>query len=209
MNSTTRIKICGISTLDAMHSAADAGADYVGFVHWAKSPRFIEIESAGALAEGLPATTTPVSLFVDAPIEQMLTSPFEWIQLHGREDETTCRRLREAGHRIIRGFHFSPEAVERWNACPDVDRLLVDGSRIGGTGETFDHDALRRVMPSTSTPLLVAGGLHDGNVANAIRATGCWGVDVSSGVEASRGTKDAARIRSFCAAVREADAGMI
>ena len=204
-----RIKICGISTLDAMHSAAEAGADYVGFVHWANSPRFIEIESAGALAEGLPATTTPVSLFVDAPIEQMLTSPFEWIQLHGREDETTCRRLREAGHRIIRGFHFSPEVVERWDACPDVDRLLVDGSRIGGTGETFDHDALRRVMPSTSTPLLVAGGLDDGNVANAIRGTGCWGVDVSSGVEVSRGTKDSARIRSFCAAVREADAGMI
>ena len=209
MKRTTRIKICGITTADAMHCAAEAGADHLGFVHWPKSPRFIEIEQAAGLAAGLPDRVTPVSLFVDATIEQMVSTPFEWIQLHGREDEATCRRLREAGHRIIRGFHFSPEAVERWDACPDVDRLLVDGSRIGGTGEPFDHDALRTVVPSTSTPLLVAGGLHAGNVGNAIRTTGCWGVDVSSGVEASRGTKDAARIRSFCEAVREADAGVV
>ena len=201
----TRIKICGITTAEAMHAAAEAGADYLGFVHWPRSPRFIEIEPAVRLAAGLPDTVNPVSLFVDATVEQMLKSPFEWIQLHGREDEATCRQLREAGHRIIRGFHFSPEAVERWDTCPDVDALLVDGSRIGGTGESFDHDALQAMMPSIESPLFIAGGLDPNNVEEVVSATRCWGVDVSSGVEASRGVKAPDRIRSFCARVRQAD----
>ena len=205
MSNSTRIKICGITTTDAMNSATEAGADYLGFVHWPKSPRFIEIKQAESLAAGLPETVTPVSLFVDAPIEQMLSTPFEWIQLHGREEEATCRQLREAGHRIIRGFHFSPKAVERWDTCSDVDAILVDGSRIGGTGESFDHNALQALMPSIKTPLIVAGGLDPENVGTVIEATRCWGVDVSSGVEAGRGVKDPARIHSFCTAVREAD----
>ena len=205
MSNSTRIKICGITTTDAMNSATEAGADYLGFVHWPKSPRFIEIKQAESLAAGLPETVTPVSLFVDAPIEQMLSTPFEWIQLHGREDEATCGQLREAGHRIIRGFRFAPEAVERWDTCPDVDALLVDGSRIGGTGESFDHDALQSMMPSIETPLFIAGGLDPENVENVVSATRSWGIDVSSGVEASRGVKDPDRIRSFCARVRQGD----
>ena len=202
MSVPTRIKICGIRDAEALEAAVEAGADYLGFVHWAGSPRHIGIEDAARLAEGLPETVTPVSLFVDAPIERMLSTPFEWIQLHGGEDETTCRRLCQAGRRIIRGFHFSPEAVERWDTCPDVDVLLVDGSRIGGTGESFDHSALGDLNPRMETPLIVAGGLDPENVGGMVRSTGCWGVDVSSGVERERGIKDPDRIRAFCREVR-------
>ena len=202
MSVPTRIKICGIRDDEALEAAVEAGADYLGFVHWAGSPRHIGIEDAARLAAGLPERTTPVSLFVDESIERMLETPFQWIQLHGGEDESTCRRLREAGHRVIRGVHFTPEAIQRWAECEDVDLLLVDGSRTGGTGESFDHEALMRLGTRIDTPLIIAGGLDPNNVKRVIQATQCWGVDVSSGVESERGRKDPALIRRFCQATR-------
>lgn len=202
MSEPTRIKICGIRTAEALEAAVDAGADYLGFVHWAGSPRCISLEDAARLAQALPETTTPVSLFVDESIERMLETPFRWIQLHGDEDESTCQRLREAGHRIIRGFHFSPEAIKRWADCGYVDLLLVDGSKTGGTGESFDHAALTELTPRLQTPLIVAGGLDPENVGGIVQTTRCWGVDVSSGVESERGIKNPDRIRAFCHEVR-------
>lgn len=202
MNEGTKIKICGIREREALDASIEGGADFVGFVHWPGSPRHVTIAHAQELAAHLPDSIAPVGLFVDEPLEVMLASPFQWIQLHGNEDESICRSLKKAGKNIIRGFHFSPESVQRWQACPDVDRLLVDGSRIGGTGEGFDHLRLVEHLAQDSKPLLLAGGLNPENVTTAVQRTRPWGVDVSSGVEQSRGLKDPGRILKFCSAVR-------
>ena len=198
------IKICGIREREALDATVEGGADLVGFVHWAGSPRHVSIEQAVELAGHLPDSIAPVGLFVDELLEVMLSSPFQWIQLHGKEDEETCRRLNDAGKHVIRGFHFHSEQLRRWQSCHDVDRLLVDGSSIGGTGESFDHDLLIEHLSKDSKPVLLAGGLTPENVTTAVRRTNPWGVDVSSGVERSKGYKDPNRILEFCRAVKTA-----
>jgi phosphoribosylanthranilate isomerase len=139
-------------------------------------------------------------------MDEMLAWPHEWIQLHGREDEQVAEELRSEGYQIIRGFRFDPVTVERWDRCPAVDRLVIDGSTVGGTGEAFDHEALKAMSSMLETPLLVAGGLTPTNVASLIETMAPWGVDVSSGVESSRGRKNPELIEAFCAAVRAASA---
>lgn len=206
MTEHVRIKICGIREREALEAAIRGEADFVGFVHWNGSPRHVEIPTAEELAGHLPDTITPVGLFVDADFETMRSCPFSWIQLHGREDESLCRNLADAGKRIIRGIHFTPDNVRRWRACEAVERLLVDGSKIGGTGEGFDHDMLIDRDLMNSRALMLAGGLTPENVATAIGRVRPWGVDVSSGVERSRGQKDPDRILQFCTAVRSASA---
>ena len=202
MSHDVRIKICGITDQPALDAAIEGKADFIGFVRWNGSPRFIDAATAEQLASSLPTDINPVGLFVDAPLEEMLECPFEWIQLHGSEEETTAHALKDAGKQVIRGFRFDPDAVRRWDACHAIDRVLVDGSRIGGTGEGFDHANLAGIMQEITTPLFIAGGLGPGNVADAITQCPPWGVDVSSGVEHERGRKDPALIRAFCDAVR-------
>ena len=169
-------------------------------MHWRESPRYISQEDAGTLAELLPDSIQPVGLFVDADSALMEQSPFSWIQLHGNEDEAACERVKSTGRTVIRGFRFSEEAVRRWSDCEAVDYLLVDGSPVGGEGIGFDHARLEDVTSELEKPLILAGGLDPDNVAEAIRATSPWGVDVSSGVERTRGEKDPARIIAFCRA---------
>lgn len=202
MSEPVKIKICGIRGREALDASVAGGADFVGFVHWSGSPRHVSISDAEALAGHLPKTLEPVGLFVDAALEDMLSCPFHWIQLHGDEDESLCRRLAEAGKRIIRGIHFSPENIHRWQGCEDVERLLVDGSKVGGTGEGFDHQQLCEHLLPDASPILLAGGLTPENVATAVRRVHPWGVDVSSGVERSRGLKDPDRILHFCRTVK-------
>ena len=206
MSHHVRIKICGISEETALQAAVQSGADYIGFVCYAGSPRHVEPEVAAELASMIPDGIEPVGLFVDAPMDEMLAWPHEWIQLHGREDEQVAEELRSEGYQIIRGFHFDPVTVERWDRCPAVDRLVIDGSTVGGTGEAFDHEALKAMSSMLETPLLVAGGLTPTNVASLIETMAPWGVDVSSGVESSRGRKNPELIEAFCAAVRAASA---
>ena len=199
---TVRIKICGIRTPEALGAVVEGGADFAGFVHWRGSSRYIGIQDARELAAPLPPATRPVSLFVDETPQRMLESPFEWIQLHGDEDEETCRLLRREGRRVIRGFKYDPGGLERWNACPDVELLLVDGSEVGGSGRSFDHQALSERLDDIGKPVIVAGGLDERNVGGLLASVPCWGVDVSSGVESSPGEKDPSRITSFCREVR-------
>ena len=199
-----KVKICGIRGREALDASVAGGADFVGFVHWSGSPRHVTISDAEALASHLPKTIEPVGLFVDATLDDMLSCPFHWIQLHGHEDESLCRSLAEAGKRIIRGVHFSPDNMRRWQGCEDVDRLLIDGSKVGGTGEGFDHQQLNAYLLPNAGPILLAGGLTPENVATAVRRVHPWGVDVSSGVERSRGLKDPDRILQFCRAVKGA-----
>ena len=204
MSHHVRIKICGISEETTLQAAIGAGADYIGFVHFKKSPRHVEPEVAIELASMIPEGIEPVGLFVDATLDEMLAWPHEWIQLHGDEDEEIAELLKAEGRRVIRGFHFDPREVARWDRCEAIDRLLLDGSSRGGTGETFDHHALEGMHDTIQTPVLVAGGLDPENVASALGNCRPWGVDVSSGVESSRGVKDPERIKAFCTAVRDA-----
>ena len=111
MSHHVRIKICGVTDEPALQAAVRGGADFIGFVRWDGSPRHLGPEAAADLASMIPEGVEPVGLFVDAPMEEMLAWPHEWIQLHGREDEEVAEALRSEGHQIIRGFRFDPATV--------------------------------------------------------------------------------------------------
>lgn len=206
----TRIKVCGITSAKAAAAAVEAGADVLGFVFVPGTPRYVEPEAAFAIMATLPPMVGTVGVFRDATLEQFIETeqvcPTDWSQLHGGEPE---RLVRDCGPRVIRGFRFAPGTIAaelaRWDAIEEVEAILVDGS-AGGEGESFGWAALVDPMRAITTPVIIAGGLHAGNVGEAIRACRPYAVDVSSGVESAPGVKDAERLRAFCRAVREADA---
>ncbi|MDQ7013835.1 MAG: phosphoribosylanthranilate isomerase [Planctomycetota bacterium] len=206
----TRIKVCGITTHDAARAAVDAGADVLGFVFVPETPRAIEPEAAFEILSALPPMVGTVGVFRNASLEEFIEleqrCPTDWSQLHGAEPENL---VRDCGPRVIRGIRFDPETIAaelaRWDAIDEIEGILVDGS-AGGEGEAFAWEALVGPMASISTPVIIAGGLHPGNVAEAVRACHPFAVDVSSGVEREPGVKDVEKIRAFCRAVREADA---
>jgi phosphoribosylanthranilate isomerase len=198
--SPVRVKICGVRTPDDARAAAEAGATMVGLVFAEGSPRRIDRAQAEAILAALPSGVEPVALLADAAPDHAVLAWWRGrVQLHGNEDEATCAAIAARGHALMRGFAFSPEAVRRWDACTEVDTLVVDGPR-GGGGVAFDHAALASMLPGLRARVLLAGGLTPANVADAIRTVGPWGVDVSSGVERVRGTKDHAMIADFCRA---------
>jgi len=198
--SPVRVKICGVRTPDDARAAAKAGATMVGLVFAEGSPRRIDRAQAEAILAALPSGVEPVALLADAAPDHAVLAWWRGrVQLHGNEDEATCAAIAARGHALMRGFAFSPEAVRRWDACTEVDTLVVDGPR-GGGGVAFDHAALASMLPGLRARVLLAGGLTPANVADAIRTVGPWGVDVSSGVERVRGTKDHAMIADFCRA---------
>lgn len=206
----TRIKICGICTVDDAHAAVDAGADAIGVMFAPRSPRYIgDFSLARAIVDVLPERVTAVGVFQltssDDPHLQHWLATGHAVQLHGDEDEALLNSAIPPGHCVLRGFRFEPEQVLRWQACETVDALLVDGPR-GGGGEGFDHAQLAALMPRLTKPVILAGGLSAENVSGAIAAVTPYAVDVSSGVESSPGVKDAVKIKAFCDAVREADA---
>ena len=204
----TRIKICGITTVDTALTAVESGADAIGFVFARSSPRFIEPENAWEIAMYLPPMVTKVGLFVDVAPEEFLrvkeSCPFDYGQLHGLEDET-C--VRQCGPWLIKAIQFDPTSIEselrRWNAVDELDAILVDGS-IGGQGVAMDWNALAAVQGLSHHPIILAGGLTPDNVGDAIRTVRPYAVDVSSGVESTQGVKDARLIARFCEAVRQA-----
>lgn len=201
----TRIKICGVMDVETAQVAAEAGADAIGLVFAPESTRRIDSETALEITEFLPPGVTAVAVFQlrsknDPRLEEWWG---DWVQLHGEEDEQVIASVAES-HRVMRGFPFDAGAVRRWEACDNVDALLIDGS-AGGGGEGFDHAKLTELMPTISKPVMLAGGLTPNNVSTAIRAVRPYAVDVSSGVECEKGVKDHELIRAFCAAVRDAD----
>ena len=199
----TWIKICGITSVQLAETAIQAGADAIGVVFAKKSPRLIDRTLAREIVNALPETVTPVGLFQNPPMEDISGTRGwnpPWIQLHGDEDEAFISRI--DGHHIIKGFRFDPDEVIRWDTFRGVDVLLIDGTS-GGGGESFPHERLAEMMSKIETPVVLAGGLTPDNVAEAIRIVKPFGIDVSSGVESSRGVKDAGMIRAFCAAVRQ------
>jgi phosphoribosylanthranilate isomerase len=208
----TRIKICGLTREADVDAAVEAGADAIGLVFYAKSPRHVDVARATALARRLPAFVTPVGLFVNAEaalIDQAVQAiPTLVLQFHGDETPAACDAARRPYLRAARmapGVDLLDFAVQ----YPDALALLLDtqADGYGGSGKVFDWSL---IPPNVPRPVVLSGGLHAGNVIEGILRVRPWAVDVSSGVEAAegarKGIKDAAAIRRFCEAVREADA---
>ena len=208
MNQRTRIKICGVSRQADIDAAVEAGADAVGFVFHPASPRCLAPERAAQLARALPPYVTPVGLFVNAApaeVDRVLALiPALVLQFHGDESPETCNAFRRPylrAARIAPGF----DLLDFSRRFSEAQGLLLDAhvEGFGGGGKAFDWSL---VPAGVLHPLVLSGGLHAENVVAGIQQLRPWAVDVSSGVESSRGVKDAAAIRRFCDAVREADA---
>ena len=208
MNTRTRIKICGLTREQDIDDAVEAGADAIGFVLYDKSPRFVDVKRAAALARRLPAFVMPVGLFVNASAELIaeatVAMPQLLLQFHGDETPAACQAparpyLRAA--RMTTGFDLLKFA----RCHPDAQAILLDAhvDGYGGGGKVFDWSLIPR---DVSRPLVLSGGLHAENVIEGILRVRPWAVDVSSGVEQAKGVKDALAMRRFCEQVREADA---
>ena len=204
-----RIKICGITRVEDALAAADAGVHAIGLNFHGASPRHVAPELARELCAALPPFVVTVGLFVDAPVERieavLSQVPLQMLQFHGDEPERDCARW---GRPWLKALRMRPgtdvqREVERY---PGAAGLLLDSYRPGvpgGTGATFDWS---RVPVDRAWPLVLAGGLDATNVGAAIAAVRPEAVDVSGGVERSKGIKDAGAMRAFIAAVRQAEA---
>lgn len=217
----TRIKICGITNLDDARCAAEAGADMLGFIFYLKSPRYVTPERAAAVVRGMQETFGEgaprfVGVFVNAPASEVRAiariARLDLAQLHGDEPPETVGALAPLAFKALR-----PQTLTQAQAALDayaplfaddeaLPQLLVDAyhpDQYGGTGEQADRDIAATV--ARRCRLLLAGGLAPDTVGMAIQRVRPWGVDVSSGVEASKGIKDHRLVRAFAAAVRAAD----
>jgi phosphoribosylanthranilate isomerase len=208
MSGRTRIKICGVSREGDVEAAVEAGADAVGFVFYPPSPRHLSFAGAAELARRLPPFVMPVGLFVNAGPSAVAAAleavPQLLLQFHGDEPPAVCggfRRPFVKAARMAPGLDLLDFAVRYRDAQALLLDAHVDG--YGGGGKVFDWSL---VPPGVPLPVVLSGGLHAANVIDAIQLVRPWAVDVSSGVESARGVKDAAAIRRFCEAVREADA---
>lgn len=212
------VKICANTSLEDALLAAEAGADAVGFV-FAPSPRQVTVEQAAKITPALPEKLEKIGVFVDTPLAEIAnairTANLTGVQLHSGVDADTVAQLRAAfgpALRILRVVHFGPEAPRQaavFAADPNVDAVLVDSrttTAVGGTGIAFDWKEARQAIfgAGCSAKLIAAGGLNPANVAEAIATLTPWGVDVASGVEASPGRKDAAKVREFVQSARRA-----
>jgi phosphoribosylanthranilate isomerase len=204
----TRIKICGLTREADVDAAVAAGADAIGFVLYPHSPRHVSVDRAAELARQLPPFVTPVCLLVNATPELVKAAvralPQALLQFHGDETPADCRA---AGRPYLRAARMAPgfDLLDFAVRFSDAQGLLVDAfvDGFGGGGKAFDWSLL---PPSVPRPLVLSGGLTPANVIDGVLRVRPWAVDVSSGVESAKGIKDAALIRQFCDAVREADA---
>ena len=203
----TRIKICGITRAEDALAAAQAGADAIGLVFYPPSPRCVGVDQARAIVRSLPPFVSAVALFVNAEpgeVERVIDQVRPaLLQFHGDESPTDCERF---GHPYLRAARMREglDLLDFAQRFSTSQALLLDAfvPEYGGAGEVFDWS---RIPANVAHPLVLSGGLHAANVTQAIARVRPWGVDVSSGVEASRGIKSARRIAEFISAVRAAD----
>lgn len=198
--SRARVKICGITNIEDAMAVVDAGAEALGLVFYAASSRAVGIEQARAIAFAAGPFAVVTGLFVDADPEfvsvVLKQVPLQLLQFHGDETLAYCESFARPYMKAIR---MRPEldVVAEIAQYPSASGILLDAYRPGvpgGTGETFDW---ARVPQQSTKPLVLAGGLTSANVAEAIRATRVYGVDVSGGVESVPGKKDHGKITSF------------
>jgi phosphoribosylanthranilate isomerase len=208
MTVRTRIKICGLTREQDVDAAVAAGADAVGFVLYERSARCVTMARLAELARRLPPFVTPVCLFVNAGpdrIDEALAAvPQAVLQFHGDEGREECER---PGRPYLRAARMAPgfDLLDFASGFASATGLLLDAfvEGYGGGGKVFDWS---QVPPGVPLPVVLSGGLNPANVIDGVLRVRPWAVDVSSGVEASKGVKDAALVRRFCDAVREADA---
>lgn len=214
----TRIKICGLTRPDDVQAVVAAGADAIGFVFYAKSPRYVTPEQAGALMSAIPPFVSTVALFVNASVDEVVavarSAPFMQLQFHGDETPEQCAAIAAAVQRpFMRVFRVRPDTsgadlleyeAQYRAASPLFSGLLLDTfvEAYGGAGKVFDWS----IIPKELAPRVVlSGGLSVQNATDAVVRVRPYAVDISSGVEQEKGIKDARKIAAFVAAVRAAD----
>lgn len=209
-----RVKICGLTRVEDLRHAAEAGADYVGLVFYPRSPRNISVKRAAELLKAVPKNVTPVALLVDADdalVDQVAALGVGMLQLHGSESPERVAAIRErTGLPVMKVIAIGGrEDLAKIGAYEAVaDQLLLDArapegaTRPGGNAVAFDWGLI--AGRGWSCPWVLAGGLTPENVAEAVRLTGAAQVDVSSGVESAPGEKDPAKVTAFIDAARRA-----
>jgi phosphoribosylanthranilate isomerase len=215
----TRIKICGLTREEDVAAAVSAGADAVGFVFYPKSPRYVTPQRAAELIATLPPFVTATGLFVNADAEEVAatvrTAPVSLLQFHGDETAAQCAEAAEAARRAyMRVFRVKPDTggeelleyeQQSRNSSKLFSGLLLDTfvDAYGGAGKVFDWSLIPKDLAHRA---VLSGGLSVHNATGAVARVRPYAVDVSSGVEAAKGIKDARLIAEFIAAVRAADA---
>ncbi len=208
----TRVKICGITRAEDAVSAVNAGADAIGLVFYAQSPRYVSIVQAQEIVAALPLFVSVVGLFVNAPkaeIESVLSQvKLDIIQFHGNETpaecEQICTQIKLPYYKAIR-VKADTNLVQYAQDFHSAKALLLDAhseAAFGGTGLTFDWNLIPKNLPQA---IILAGGLTPENVKSAIQQVRPYAVDVSGGVEITKGIKDAAKIAAFMQGVSGAD----
>lgn len=205
--SVVRSKICGITRVDDALTAAKAGADAIGLVFYAKSPRAVDVRQAREIVAALPPFVTTVGLFVNASrceINEILDAvPLDMLQFHGDETPAQCEGFHRPWFKALRvgnGEDIETQVARYANASGILLDTFVAGVP-GGTGERFDWSLIPAAL---AKPLILAGGLTAENVQQAIAQVRPYAVDVSGGVEASKGVKDASKVMAFVGRVRSA-----
>jgi phosphoribosylanthranilate isomerase len=204
----TRIKICGITRAEDAQAAAQCGADAIGLVFYQRSPRHVSVQQAKQLVRAIPPFVSVVGLFVDAEAafvrEVLANVPLDLLQFHGDESAEYCAQF---DHPYLKAIRVKP-GVDLLQCASDfrsAKGLLLDAhveGIPGGTGATFDWALIPKQLP---VPVILSGGLDANNVAAAIKQVQPYAVDVSSGVEASKGIKEAAKIAAFINEVKHID----
>ena len=207
-----KVKICGITNLADARFAAGAGADYLGYIQYPDSPRYILPEKAAEISAWVFGAES-VGVFVDESAEHVnriaAMAKFDFVQLHGNETVATCAAI---NGRVIKAFKVKPgdstdDVARRIEPYLDVaDYVLLDafsGDQIGGTGKTISWEVAAEL--ASKFPLFLAGGISPENVSEAIDAVDPFGVDLSSGVESAPGQKDFDKISRFMEIVRQDD----
>ena len=202
----TRVKICGITRIEDALAAVNAGADAIGLVFYAPSPRCVTIAQAQQIVAALPPFVSVVALFVNATIAEIETIlaqvRIDIVQFHGDETPAQCQQINLPYYKAIR-VKAESNLLQYALEFESAKALLLDTyteAAFGGTGHVFDWNLIPKNM---TKPVILAGGLVPENVALAIRQVRPYAVDVSGGVEQSKGVKDTAKITAFMHAVEE------
>ena len=200
----TRVKICGITRVEDAVSAVNAGADAIGLVFYAPSPRAVSIAQAQQIVAAIPPFVSVVGLFVNAPqteIESVLSKVrLDIVQFHGDETAHDCEQINLPYYKAIR-VKADTNLLQYEAEFKSAKALLLDTyseAAVGGTGQVFDWSLIPKNL---TKPVILAGGLRAENVASAIQQVRPYAVDVSGGVEASKGIKDTMKIAAFMQAV--------
>ncbi|ETI62064.1 phosphoribosylanthranilate isomerase [Marinomonas profundimaris] len=197
---TCRVKICGITNHEDAQMACRYGADALGFVFYEKSPRYITPETANSIVASLPPFVTPVALFVDANsdvIDSVIKGSSRWmIQFHGTESESECVSYQRPYMKALR-IKKGDDVAALVSGFLSATAILLDAYKAGvpgGTGEVFDWSLIPGELPK---PVVLAGGLTPENIKEAIKQVAPYAVDVSGGVELSKGIKSEPKVQEF------------